>query len=97
MTLDQCQCCSYEHHVCKDDGLCDVSLLLLGLLIVISVAVFGAKFRGHTPYLPYGWSYWLAVVSAFLFLVNGFFVWFVAVSVRRKDKLSPLKMYAMRG
>jgi hypothetical protein len=67
------------------------------ILIIVSVAVFGAKFRGTTPYLPYGWSYWLAVVAAVLFLVNGCFVLFVAVAVRRKDKLSPMKMYVSRG
>ena len=71
--------------------------MLTGILIIVSVAVFGAKFRGTTPYLPYGWSYWLAVVAAVLFLVNGCFVLFVAIAVRRKDKLSPMKMYVSRG
>jgi hypothetical protein len=66
---------------------------IICVLIVASVAVFGTKFRGSSPYLPYGWSYWLAVVSAGLFLVNACFVLFVAVAVRKKDRLSPMKLY----
>jgi hypothetical protein len=69
---------------------------LICFLIVVSVAVFGSKFRGSTPYLPFGWSYWLAVVSACLFLVNGCFVLFVAIAVRKKDKLSPMRLYVSK-
>jgi hypothetical protein len=67
------------------------------ILIITSVAVFGVHFRGSTPYLPYGWSYWLAVVCSVLFLVNGCFVLFVALAVRRKDQLSPMKLYVSKG
>jgi len=70
---------------------------IICILIVASVAVFGAKFRGSTPYLPYGWSYWLAVVAACMFLINGFFVAFVASAVRKKDAISPMKLYVTKG
>jgi len=67
------------------------------ILIIASVAVFGAKFRGATPYLPYGWYYWLAVVAAGMFLVNGIFVAFVAVAVKKKDAISPMRLYVTKG
>jgi len=70
---------------------------IICILIIISTAVFGSKFRGSQPYLPFGWSYWLAVVSACLFLINGCFLLFVAIAVRKKDKLNPMKLYVTKG
>jgi len=68
---------------------------LIVICIVTSVAVFGKYFRGTTPYLPFGWSFWLAAVSCILFFINGFFALFVAMAVRKKDSYSPMKLYAM--
>ena len=66
------------------------------LLILISVAVYGANFRGPTLGLPFGWSYWFAVVACFLFLSNAIFMLFVTISVRRKRRMSPMKLYVLK-
>lgn len=66
------------------------------LLILISVSVYGTYFRGSKPYLPFGWSYWFAVVACFLFLSNAIFMLFVTISVRKKRRMSPMKLYVMK-
>ena len=61
--------------------------------MVISVAVFGANFNvGQLATLPYGWSYWLAVVSAIMFLLNGIFMAFVSSAAHSKGKLSEVAL-----
>ena len=65
----------------------------LGALIVVSVAVFGANFNvGQLTTLPYGWSYWLAVVSGIMFLLNGIFMAFVSTAAASKSKLSEVAL-----
>jgi len=60
---------------------------------VVSVAVFGAYFNvGQLTTLPYGWSYWLAVAAAVMFLLNGIFMAFVSSAAHSKGKLSEVAM-----
>lgn len=62
-------------------------------LIVVSVATFGAYFNvGNITTLPYGWSYWLAVVSAVMFLSNGMFMICIAHMTRSKSELSEVAL-----
>ena len=62
-----------------------------GTLIVVSTAVFGANFNvGQLTTLPYGWSYWLAVSAAVMFLVNAIFMAFLSSAARRKGTLSEI-------
>jgi len=57
------------------------------------VAVFGANFNvGQISTLPYGWSYWLAVVAAIMFLFNGIFMAFVSSAAASKGKLSEVAL-----
>lgn len=69
---------------------------VVALLILISVSVYGTYFRGSKPYLPFGWSYWFAVMACFLFLSNAIFMLFVTISVRKKRRMSPMKLYVMK-
>jgi len=65
----------------------------IGALIVVSVSVFGANFNvGQLTTLPYGWSYWLAVVSGIMFLLNGVFMAFVSSAAHMKHKLSEVAL-----
>lgn len=67
--------------------------LFICALIVVSVATFGAYFNvGEISNLPYGWSYWLAVVSAGLFMLNGLFMLFVSCATRSKSELSEVAL-----
>jgi len=60
-----------------------------GALITVSVSVFGANFNvGQIKTLPYGWSFWLAVVAAIMFLLNGIFMAYVSSAAASKTKLS---------
>ncbi|ESN98350.1 hypothetical protein HELRODRAFT_193054 [Helobdella robusta] len=69
---------------------------LTGILTVISMAVYGAFFRGSRPTLPFGWSYWLALVAAVLFLINAIFIFFITLSVRKHVRMSPMKLYVLQ-
>jgi len=60
------------------------------------VAVFGAKFKGSQANLPFGWSYWLAVVAGILFLLNSIIISFISTAVKRKDQMSPMKLYVIQ-
>ena len=60
---------------------------------MVSVAVFGANFNvGQIATLPYGWSFWLAVAAAIMFLINGIFMAFVSSAAHSKGKLSEVAM-----
>ena len=43
---------------------------------------------GQIKTLPYGWSFWLAVVAAIMFLLNGIFMAYVSSAAASKTKLS---------
>lgn len=67
--------------------------LVICALIVVSVATFGAYFNvGQIFTLPYGWSFWLAVVSAIMFLLNAVFMAFVSTATRSKSSLSEVAL-----
>lgn len=66
---------------------------IICILILVSVAIFGAKFQGSQANLPFGWSFWLAVVAGILFLMNGIVVAFISNIVHKKDQMSPMKLY----
>lgn len=70
--------------------------LVICILILVSVAVFGAKFKGSQANLPFGWSYWLAVVAGILFLLNSIIISFISTAVKRKDQMSPMKLYVIQ-
>ena len=58
---------------------------------MVSVAVFGANFNvGQLTTLPYGWSYWLAVSAAVMFLINAIFMAFVSSAAHSKGELSEI-------
>lgn len=64
---------------------------VISALIVVSVAVFGANFNvGQLTTLPYGWSYWLAVSAAVMFLINAIFMAFVSSAAHSKGELSEI-------
>lgn len=67
--------------------------LIISVLIVISVAVFGSNFNITQNYtLPYGWSYWIGVVSAIMFFINCIAMGFISTRMRRKRNISPVAM-----
>lgn len=62
-------------------------------LIVVSVATFGSYFDvGNLTSLPYGWSFWLAVVAAVMFLSNGMFMICITHMTRSKSELSEVAL-----
>lgn len=67
--------------------------IFLGILIVISVAVFGSYFNvGQSYTLPYGWSYWIAVVSAIMFFLNSITMAFISTATRSKASISDVAL-----
>jgi hypothetical protein len=67
--------------------------LCAGILIVISVAVFGSYFNvGQAYSLPYGWSYWIAVVSAVMFFLNSIAMAFISTATRSKASISDVAL-----
>lgn len=64
-----------------------------GVLIIISVAVFGTSFNISDTYsLPFGWSYWIGVVSAIMFFINCIAMGFISTRMRRKRNISPVAL-----
>jgi hypothetical protein len=62
-------------------------------LIIVSVVTFGAYFNvGQISSLPYGWSFWLAVVAAIMFLFNGVFMAFITNMTRSQSELSEVAL-----
>lgn len=61
-----------------------ITQLLAGLLEVISVGIFGGFFHDDYKPAPFGWSYWVAVVSALILIVNGIIMGFISVWIYRR-------------
>lgn len=59
--------------------------ILAGIIIIVGCSLFGHKFRGPTDSLPFGWSFWLAIIAACMFLINGVFIAIIAIAALRKD------------
>jgi hypothetical protein len=67
--------------------------LIICALIVISVAVFGSHFNVGEGYsLPFGWSYWIGVVSAILFFINSILMAFISTATRHKAAISDVAL-----
>lgn len=45
--------------------------ILSGIIALVGISVFGHKFRGPTPTLPFGWSYWLMLVALIILIADG--------------------------
>jgi len=45
--------------------------MLAAIVALVGVSLFGNKFRGPTPQLPFGWSFWLMVAAMIILLLNG--------------------------
>lgn len=67
--------------------------LIISILIIISVAVFGSNFNiGPSYMLPFGWSYWIGVVSAIMFFINSIVMAFISTATRNKASISDVAL-----
>lgn len=53
---------------------------LSGILIIVACSLFGHKFRGVTDSLPFGWSFWLSIVAASIFIINAVFICIIGMA-----------------
>jgi hypothetical protein len=51
-----------------------------GIVAIVGCSLFGNMFRGPTDSLPFGWSFWMAIVAACIFIINGVFIAFIAMA-----------------
>lgn len=63
--------------------------VVAGIIELIAVIIFGAKFRGSTAMMPFGWSFGLMIVALIILIVNGIATIILAIVVfsRTKGKL----------
>jgi len=95
---------TYSHLAAIAAGISEV---LAGILLLVGLIVFGAKFRGSTATLPFGWSYWLMVPVILILLLDGIFQILLSIAIfinlqkRRKEIIAggaagrPLAAYKM--
>lgn len=67
---------------------------IIAVFISASLATFGRAFRGTSDVLPFGYAFWLGVVSAFFFVVNCIVMTFISGAMHNKhlEKQSMEKM-----
>jgi uncharacterized membrane protein len=48
-----------------------IAQIAAGIIELIAVIIFGAKFRGSTAMMPFGWSFGLMIVALIILIING--------------------------